>query len=334
MSRKFYSSKFGGRQLQHLYRFFQELDQRLKSPRAQHTDVPSICVGNFQAGGTGKTPTTRWIAQYLSDAGYSPIIVLRGYKGSITTPTLVKDSHSSQEVGDEALLHAANFPTVIGANRLKACELAAQHAAGSTKPVLLLDDGLQHYTLRADFNIACTKSPLFWEDTLLPVGRLRQIPVPEKIDAVIAVNSDAPTFWKGVPVYQISQETSNVKGMVAPGLMVAGIANSSPFFQFLSAHIPGQTSLSKAFGDHHIYTAKEVRDMEIASAQSNYLVHCTAKDAVKLEPLVSELGSPLQLCVWDVITQSNNAAQLLLDAVVAKIEEVYTIRPSKGKQKA
>jgi len=139
-----------------IYLLGQKIDEALRSKRATHAAYPTICVGNFQAGGTGKTPATIWVAKELKALGYSPIILIRGYKGALKKSTLV-DRNDAHTYGDEALLHAQHFPTIVGKNRIQSAKIAST-IPGENK-VLVMDDGLQHYELLKDFRIVCQKKP-------------------------------------------------------------------------------------------------------------------------------------------------------------------------------
>ena len=83
------------------------------------------------------------------------------------------------------------------------------------------------------------------------------------------------------------------------------------------------------FRDHHRYSAADLNRIEDASKKYDYRVHCTAKDAVKLGPLIETIQSPVVLNIWDVEIQPISDVQPLLEAVVAKIEEVAQNRPQK-----
>ena len=83
------------------------------------------------------------------------------------------------------------------------------------------------------------------------------------------------------------------------------------------------------FRDHHRCSAADLVRIENASKKYDYRVHCTAKDAVKLEPLIKAEKSPIRLSVWDVEIQPVGDVQPLLDAMVAKIEEVFKNRTNK-----
>jgi len=311
-----------------IYLLGQKIDEALRSKRATHAAYPTICVGNFQAGGTGKTPATIWVAKELKALGYSPIILIRGYKGSVKQSTLV-DRNDAHTYGDEALLHAQHFPTIVGKNRIQSAKIASTFP-GENK-VLVMDDGLQHYELLKDFSIVCQKSQRFESDGMLPVGRLRQIPH-TNIDAILSQINEAGyqqvKSWKGIPEYTFERITSLVSGSEEQGLVVCGVANPDDcLYQIQKAG--GFIGDEMKFRDHHPYNASDLTRIEHASKKYEYRVHCTAKDAVKLSPLIEAENSPINLSVWDVEIQPVGDVQPLLDAMVAKIEEVYENRPQK-----
>ncbi len=328
MKKPFYSSFYGARQLQNTYRFFQELDELLRSRNAKHVVHPTVCVGNFQAGGTGKTPTTIWLAKELAKHGYAPSIVLRGHRARRKEAYCVKRSDHAKLVGDEALLHSIHFPTYIGRNRIAACQLAIDMNE-RLNHIIILDDGLQHYPLRSDIKLVCTKRLGFWNDQLLPFGRLRQKPH-NQIDAILQISGDKNhREWESVPIYHFEHVPTLISGEKEPGLMVSGIADPQQFFNSIYPLIGNKTFDSWPFPDHHRFSVVDLRRIESKSYLYKHRVHCTAKDAVKLEPLIEAENSPVKLSVWDIEIQPVSDVQPLLDAMVAKIEEVFKNRTSK-----
>ena len=310
------------------YLFGQKIDRARRSTQAKHAQYPTICVGNFQAGGTGKTPATMWVAKQLKSLGYSPIILIRGYKGSVQKSTLV-DSDDAHIYGDEALLHAQLFPTIVGKNRRDSAQLAS--TITGDKKVLVMDDGLQHYELLKDFSIVCQKSLRFELDHMLPMGRLREIPH-TNIHAILSQINDAGYHpvesWKGIPEYTFERITALVSGSKEQGLVVCGVANPDDCLYQIQK-VGGFIGNEMKFRDHHRYSAADLARIEKASEKYEYRVHCTAKDAVKLAPLIKAENSPIRLSVWDVEIQPVGDVQPLLDAMVAKIEEVYKNRSQK-----
>ncbi|HEY5807748.1 MAG TPA: tetraacyldisaccharide 4'-kinase, partial [Povalibacter sp.] len=116
-------------------------------------DRPVIVVGNITVGGTGKTPFVMWLAQHLRRRGCRVGVVLRGYGGSSTQwPRDVDANTPPSEVGDEAVLHARTFDAIVvaGPDRVAAAARAIERGAD----IVLCDDGLQHYRLGRDCEIA------------------------------------------------------------------------------------------------------------------------------------------------------------------------------------
>ena len=91
-----------------VYLLGQRIDEAIRSKRATHAAYPTICVGNFQAGGTGKTPATLWVAKQLKALGFTPIILIRGYKGAVSKSIIV-DTPDARKYGDETILQRSTF---------------------------------------------------------------------------------------------------------------------------------------------------------------------------------------------------------------------------------
>ena len=174
--------------------------------------LPVIVVGNISVGGTGKTPLTLALAQQLAERGWHPLIVSRGYGGKSQRPQQVSTDSTPQQVGDEPLLMARRgiCPVWVGRDRA-----AAAHAAMQANPqcnVVLCDDGLQHYRLQRDVEIAVIDGARgFGNGQLLPAGPLRE-PVTrlQAVDAVV-VNEQA-RFPLPNPLPMPSSQSSPVSG--------------------------------------------------------------------------------------------------------------------------
>lgn len=137
--------------------------------------VPVIVIGNIAVGGTGKTPLTLALAQQLLQHGWHPLIVSRGHGGSAQQPQHVTPDSSVQQVGDEPLLMARRrlCPVWIGKDRAAAAQ-AALHANPQCD-LVLCDDGLQHYRLQRDVEIAVIDGARsFGNSLMLPAGPLRE----------------------------------------------------------------------------------------------------------------------------------------------------------------
>ena len=149
--------------------------------------LPVIVVGNISVGGTGKTPLTLALAQQLIERGWHPLIVSRGYGRTISSPQPVSLSSTTAQVGDEPLLMAQRdiCPVWVGADRVATARAALQ--ARPQCDVVLCDDGLQHYRLQRDAEIAVIDGARgFGNGLMLPAGPLRE-PVSrlQTVDAVV-----------------------------------------------------------------------------------------------------------------------------------------------------
>ena len=114
----------------------------------ERAGAPTICVGNFVAGGAGKTPTALALARMLISDGRHVAFLSRGYGGAERSEPLLVDpsAHTAAMVGDEPLLLAKAAPCWVGMDRLRSARSAVEAGAN----VLILDDGLQNPGLVKD----------------------------------------------------------------------------------------------------------------------------------------------------------------------------------------
>jgi tetraacyldisaccharide 4'-kinase len=115
--------------------------------------LPIICIGNFTAGGTGKTPLAIYLCEALKSAGHEPAALTRGYGGRLSGPYWVNATTDvARDVGDEALLLARAAPTLVARDR----RLGARAIEIGPHPVtvVVMDDGLQNPALAKDLTIA------------------------------------------------------------------------------------------------------------------------------------------------------------------------------------
>jgi tetraacyldisaccharide 4'-kinase len=136
--------------------------------------VPVIVIGNIAVGGAGKTPVTLWLAEFLKEKGMDPAIISRGYGGKATSSTILVTGDSDPVlVGDEPVLLArrSGCAVFVDADRVQGAAAAVHNGAD----VILSDDGLQHYRLQRDMEIAVIDgSRGFGNGHLLPAGPLRE----------------------------------------------------------------------------------------------------------------------------------------------------------------
>jgi tetraacyldisaccharide 4'-kinase len=246
-----------------------------------HPGIPVIVVGNLTVGGSGKTPLVLWIAQFLKQKGWSPALVSRGYGGSARAPRAATLADEAEQVGDEPIVlsRRSGCPVWVGADRLAVIEALRGVHAGVD--VLVLDDGLQHYRLRRDLEIAVVDSRDFGNRFLLPAGPLREPPRRlRSVDAVVSHGSSLPGFamrLEGDTVHRMTdaRERRPVQSFRGQKVhAVAAIGNPNRFFLHLTRL--GVRVLPHPFPDHHRLTPEELDFGDDAA------VMMTEKDAVKL----------------------------------------------------
>lgn len=247
--------------------------------------VPVIVVGNISVGGTGKTPLVIWLAKRLQAAGFNPGIISRGYGSDNADPARVtRDSHA-QAVGDEPLLIAerTGMPVWVGKDRVATA--MALLKADPTCDVIISDDGLQHYRMRRDIEIAVIDGQRqFGNGWLLPAGPLREsVARLQQVDAVVChggpLSGHPQAFGmqlKAGVFHRVSDPntTQSADDLIGKRLLaIAGIGHPERFFEQLRRmHL---TFTSRAFPDHHPYRADDLQTQGIDA------ILMTEKDAVK-----------------------------------------------------
>lgn len=259
--------------------------------RATRLPVPVVVIGNIIAGGAGKTPLTLWLAQRLREAGRRPGIVSRGYGRAGGMVRKVGAGATAAEVGDEPLLLArrGGCPVFVGRDRAAAAQ--ALLAAHPGCDLILCDDGLQHYRLARDIEIAVLDRRGLMNGWPQPAGPLRE-PAGRlaAVDALV-LNGAAPPPLAGVPVFRMQLEGARFCRLDAAGTTrmpcdfaglalhaVAGIGEPQRFFDHLAAL--GLRFEAHAFPDHHRYTRA---DFSFAGDA----ILMTEKDALKCAGLAA-----------------------------------------------
>jgi tetraacyldisaccharide 4'-kinase len=286
-------------------------DQVKRRRESVRLPIPVISIGNLSTGGTGKTPLTVWISEFLVAAGFHPAVLSRGYGRQGGSPGVVPSAGDPGELskcfGDEPVMMSAYLPAVpVWVGRDRASSGKAALAQGEVD-VLLLDDGFQHLALERDLDIVLLdcRSP-FGNGRLLPAGPLRE-PLSNlgRADGFVITHAEndvdskllarkLESLFPGKAVFSCRHKVSGIRlkkgGAVInlnafPGrraIAFAGIAGPEGFFEDLrngGIEICG----TLGFPDHHRYGAADFSMIfRTASEQGAEVIITTAKDSVRI----------------------------------------------------
>lgn len=289
--------------------------------RTYRSSLPVVSVGNFTAGGTGKTPFVRYLAQHYLDLGRNPVILSRGYGGSCKGPYVLRgESDSPDFVGDEPLMQqkyfAGRVPVVISRKRVAGAKLIESQKLGD---LILLDDGFQHRWLERDVNILLVAGDMMTGrsiaegEKLLPLGHLRETvgSAMKRATALVSVRrgygTSAGADYRNIrcllstddrrplPCGELFLHPGELK-LLSTGDTVPFVAAANIFpdgvFAFSGIAYPENFFLmlgssgarvveSQSFPDHHRYIGADVRRM----LERKLPLVCTEKDAIKLSLL-------------------------------------------------
>lgn len=252
--------------------------------KTQRLSVPVIIVGNINLGGSGKTPAVIWLVSKLIKSGFKPGVISRGYGGSTRMPTKVTAELSASVAGDEPVLIAnrCECPVYVGENRVEVGKALLD--AHPECNVIISDDGLQHYRLARDVEIAVVDGESLPSARLLPAGPLRE-PYKRlnKVDAIICNGETISAAFQmqliGERFYNLADPSITATASDFNRKIVramAGIGKPERFYDHLCDL--GLTFTSVSFEDHHAYTAKDLMAIECD------ILVMTEKDAVKCKP--------------------------------------------------
>jgi tetraacyldisaccharide 4'-kinase len=268
---------------------------RIRILQSTRLPVPVIVVGNINVGGTGKTPLVLWVAALLTGRGLHPGIVSRGYGGPGTVQCVAADSDPAV-VGDEPVMLAqrCDVPIWVGRDRIAAANaLLAAHPACD---VIVCDDGLQHYRLARDVEVAVVDGEhALGNGWMLPAGPLREPRARlASVDAVVVNGAGSADMILHAPaVFSMALRGGTFRNLLNPDHCVAaeyfagrnvhaiaGIGHPRRYFAHLQ-HL-GLDFTAHPFPDHHAYTAADTAPFR------NDEVVMTEKDAVKCRRFATE----------------------------------------------
>ncbi len=257
--------------------------------KQQRLPAPVIVVGNITVGGTGKTPVVIWLAEHLKQAGYKPGIISRGYGGHADNyPQPVYPTSEPSTVGDEPVIISQQTlcPMAVSPNRVE----AAQYLIDTQQcDIIISDDGLQHYALARNIEIAVIDGVrLFGNRYCLPAGPMREpIGRLRHVDFIIfnGHNSQADYVMTLNPGPVINVADSRVRRSLTDFTdqtvhTIAGIGHPERFFNYLTDS--GLNITPHYFIDHHRFTAMDLQFNDTKP------ILMTEKDAVKCRAFATD----------------------------------------------
>jgi tetraacyldisaccharide 4'-kinase len=279
----------------------------------QPAPVPIIIVGNIRVGGTGKTPIVIALAQRLSQLGWKPGIISRGYGSAQISPTQVHSKSDPMQVGDEPVLIAKRtndqFPIWVYPKRQQSISALLRHSPDVN--VIISDDGLQHSGLPRwpareggrDIEFVVRDGRGEGNGFLLPAGPLRES-ADRGRDATLLTESVSnhksgllDEYFKGRRAFTLlgtlgapyqlinaakTQTFAQISEQFLPAQIaaVAALGNPKRFFNALQKQ--GLTGKWISLSDHASYTPGFFNDIQ---AQC---ILITEKDAVKCSAISDE----------------------------------------------
>ncbi len=268
--------------------------QRLSRARPYRSRLPVICIGNFTAGGTGKTPLTLHLCALLAGRGEHPVALTRGYGGTLAGPYWVDAAQDGgAQVGDEALLLAAATRTLLARDRGAGARAIENGPHAVT--VIVMDDGLQNPGLEKDLSIAVVDGARgFGNGQVIPAGPLRA-PLAFQLELADAILVNEPS---GAPSALAESLRASFTGPVLrahvvpredpawlrekPVVAWAGIGSPNRFFSLLET-LGADLRARRAFKDHHAVTAQEAAGLLALAEQQGAQIVTTEKDHVRLK---------------------------------------------------
>lgn len=306
---------------------------RMEMQPSGSVSVPVVCVGNFIAGGAGKTPAAIAIGQAAKKRGFKPGFLSRGYGGQLTG-TIVVDlaKHRATDVGDEPLLLASEQLTVVSADRPAGAEMLAAQGCD----FIIMDDGFQNPSLVKDFCLVVVDAKRgIGNGFAMPAGPLRA-PLSRQLllaDAVLiigeapggdrvirsAARQARPVFLgKTVPIGKSGWKGRRV-------LAFAGIADPSKLFDSLKA-CGADVVAECSFPDHHYYNDEEIEELLEKAAQTGATLVTTSKDMARLSTAGSgekalQLAEQAQVLRIRLDFEDRRTLDIVIDAAIRKASE-------------
>ena len=251
--------------------------------------IPVICIGNFTAGGAGKTPTAIAVATMLRTMGETPVFLTRGYGGTLMGPHRIDpDKDDARAVGDEALLLARHAPVIKSVDRVAGAILASDYGS-----VIVMDDGLQNPTLTKDFTIAVLDAETaIGNGFCIPAGPLRAPLVAQlRVTDAVLVMGEGEAVAQCAPMIaprplwhaKLTPDLAMIAALQGREVLAfAGIGRPEKFFAMLERHGVIVTERI-GFADHAPFDRVTLDQLAARAKRDNLIPVTTEKDAVRMK---------------------------------------------------
>ncbi len=247
-------------------------------------DAKVICVGNITVGGAGKTPFCIALGKKYMRKGEAIAFLSRGYRGSLSTPHRaykVSQKHTYKEVGDEPILLSQVAPTYICPDRYKSAQLAISEGA----KILIMDDGLQNFSLVQDEKILVIDAAYgLGNEMMLPAGPLRETlyNAMKRVTKFYVIGDKIPSSLKALQPTLCTLAVENPKRYMSKKyISMCGIANPFKFLQTLKS-IEAKILKSYIFPDHFSYDKESLEEVINHAKRLRCKVITTSKDYIKI----------------------------------------------------
>ncbi len=257
------------------FSFFIKIIVKLKKKitTAKKFKIPIICVGNIFVGGTGKTPTSIYIANSLKKLGKKPVIIKKFYKNQKDEQDLIR------KYFDNLLTDKSRINGILKAER-------------HNYDIAILDDGFQDYKINKDFNLICfNQNQLIGNGHVFPAGPLRESLDSIKDCEVVLINGVKDHSFEekllninqNLKIFYSNYKISNAQKINNKNLFaLAGIGNPENFFNLLKKY---KFNLVKKFifPDHYQFTKNDLIEIIKESKKNNCQVVATEKDYYRIK---------------------------------------------------
>jgi tetraacyldisaccharide 4'-kinase len=308
--------------------------------RSARLGKPVISVGNLTVGGTGKTPSCIWLAQELTQRGFSVGILSRGYPRQNSAPVIIgleingasesEQSATGARAGDEPSMMARLYGQVVGVGKNR-YQTALQLLEKQNVDLFILDDGYQHRKLKRDVDILLLGSDS--DGWVLPAGPFREprralrradyylvTGAEEKWRSLLPVGKNGQSFIGALRAVALVEFASNrwkehpLSVLYRSKLLaISGIANPSGFYRLIH-DLDGEIVETLEFPDHHTYTSEDWQKINRLARQIDLIV-TTEKDILKLVSFPFAKGKLLALRVAMTVENGDG----LIQSIAARI---------------